>query len=454
MKKYVTWAYFSVSATWNWRQPASATTSASERTISGGNATRTGRPSSYSVIVTTSRSAGAGRPVGDARSNPAKDGPSASAWVSCRARSARKFAWMIGSPSPRPLVEPVDDGRGDELVGLAAGVGRLDRLGRGRCAVAPPRRGRSRHSRARSGPSAGRGPSRSSDRRRVAIAAPGWAAASRISRSATKPSAEDGGVSRPSSRAWRRTAGTPLAVRQLGEGHEVPVVGVDAARPDQADDVEDPRRSHGACACDRGTPDGRRSSRRRSPRRCAAGPGARGGPAPRFRWPTSELPIWPGGSPTSPSDAPSTRVRPALEQAAPGRHRARRRSRRRRGRGRSRSRRGRRGRSGRGRRPAGLGHPALPRARAVIPARATMPAISSGLSEAPPTSAPSIAGSARNSPMFAEVTLPPYRTGTSAASVAPAQSARASRGSRRPSRRRRHRSRCGPCRSPRPAHRR
>ena len=53
------------------------------------------------------------------------------------------------------------------------------------------------------------------------------------------------------------------------------------------------------------------------------------------------------------------------------------------------------------------GHRAAPRARAVIPARATIPAISSGLSEAPPTSAPSIAGSEKNSSMFADVTLPP-----------------------------------------------
>ena len=48
-----------------------------------------------------------------------------------------------------------------------------------------------------------------------------------------------------------------------------------------------------------------------------------------------------------------------------------------------------------------------PRAAAVMPARATMPAISSGLSEAPPTSAPSIEGSARNSPIVPDVTLPP-----------------------------------------------
>src|SRR4029079_11266183 len=47
------------------------------------------------------------------------------------------------------------------------------------------------------------------------------------------------------------------------------------------------------------------------------------------------------------------------------------------------------------------------RAAAVTPARPTIPAISSGLSEAPPTRAPSIPGSVRSSPMFAAVTLPP-----------------------------------------------
>ena len=60
-----------------------------------------------------------------------------------------------------------------------------------------------------------------------------------------------------------------------------------------------------------------------------------------------------------------------------------------------------------GPRPGPPRHEARPRACAVIPARAAMPAISSGLSEAPPMSAPSTPGSARNSPMFAEVTLPP-----------------------------------------------
>ncbi len=48
-----------------------------------------------------------------------------------------------------------------------------------------------------------------------------------------------------------------------------------------------------------------------------------------------------------------------------------------------------------------------PRAAAVTPARATIPAISSGLSDAPPTSAPSIDGSAMNSSIADDVTLPP-----------------------------------------------
>ena len=64
LKKYVTWAYFSVSATWNCVQPASENAWASDRASSGPKATSTGRPDSYSVIVTTSRSRGAGSAVG------------------------------------------------------------------------------------------------------------------------------------------------------------------------------------------------------------------------------------------------------------------------------------------------------------------------------------------------------------------------------------------------------
>ena len=135
-----------------------------------------------------------------------------------------------------------------------------------------------------------------------------------------------------------------------------------------------------------------------------------GRPAPRFRWPTSELPIWPAGRPTASSEARRTACgqrssRPrqvgigaaAIASAA--------------GSSRDRSRPGRRGRWARSGSGSRLRHAAAPRAAAVRPARATIPAISSGLSEAPPTSAPSMAGSARNSAMLAEVTLPPYRIG-------------------------------------------
>src|SRR3954465_4442563 len=86
LKKYVTWAYFSVSATWNCDQPCSLKVWANERDDSGPKATWTGRPSSYAVSVTTSRSRGAGRPLGLVRSKPADDA-SASACVSWRARS-------------------------------------------------------------------------------------------------------------------------------------------------------------------------------------------------------------------------------------------------------------------------------------------------------------------------------------------------------------------------------
>ena len=127
-----------------------------------------------------------------------------------------------------------------------------------------------------------------------------------------------------------------------------------------------------------------------------------GRPAPRLRCPTSELPIWPGGSPTASSEARSVACGQSRQSAAPDRHP---RGRDRVGRGivpdpepveddeddRSRPAATRRadrlvGWSGRGRRHA------APRAAAVSPARATIPAISSGLSEAPPTSAPSIDG--------------------------------------------------------------
>ena len=124
MKKYVTWAYFSVSATWSWRQPARETASASDGTSSGGKATSTGRPASYSVIVTTSRSRGAGRPSGPVRSKPSNAGVG---------QGVDQLAGAIGPEVgvddrvavADPPVDPVDDRRQDELVVLAPGVAGL-----------------------------------------------------------------------------------------------------------------------------------------------------------------------------------------------------------------------------------------------------------------------------------------------------------------------------------------
>ena len=119
----MTWAYFSVSATWNWRQPAPDAASASEGTSSGGKATSTGRPASYSVIVTTSRSRGAGRP------------PGAGPVEAVERRIGEGVGQLAGPVGPEvgmddrvavadAAVDAVDDRRADELVVLAAGVAR------------------------------------------------------------------------------------------------------------------------------------------------------------------------------------------------------------------------------------------------------------------------------------------------------------------------------------------
>ena len=162
LKKYVTWAYFSVSATWNCRQPASLIACASDQAVSGGNATSTGRPSSYSVIVTTRRSVGAVRPLGDVRSNPANAGPSARAWVSWRARSAR--VGHHDGIARRQQRGAVDDGQADELIGLSARIGGFDGLVRGSAHGGPLPHARSRRSQPRSAPSGDHGPSRSTVR--------------------------------------------------------------------------------------------------------------------------------------------------------------------------------------------------------------------------------------------------------------------------------------------------
>ena len=82
----------------------------------------------------------------------------------------------------------------------------------------------------RRAPSACRGPSRSSGRRPSRSARRDGPPRAAPRGRATNPSAERGGVSRPSRSAWTRTAATPVPRGQLGERDEVAVVGVDAAR--------------------------------------------------------------------------------------------------------------------------------------------------------------------------------------------------------------------------------
>ena len=92
------------------------------------------------------RSSSSGRAAGRRRAaNSSKPG-SASATVSCRARSGRKLTKIATSPVGHAVVV-ADHGRLDELVGLAALVGVGDRLGGARRRAAP-RRGRSRRRRA------------------------------------------------------------------------------------------------------------------------------------------------------------------------------------------------------------------------------------------------------------------------------------------------------------------
>ena len=262
--------------------------------------------------------------------------------------------------------------------------------------------------------------------------------------------ADRGGVSRPSRSAWTRTdCARPPARASSASATRCRSLAWTPPGPIEADDAERAAGSRALRRTPRGVPGVRRTSRRRWRRRSVADPGGRAGRRPGSGDPTSELPIWPAGRPTASSEARSDRraasapgvpARPASER--PRWHRWR-------DRHRSRTHRGRRGRWVAGR----LTRRRVGRGRSGRPGP-TIPAISSGLSDAPPTSAPSMLGSARKSAMLAAVTLPPYRTGRSSAALPhprPTSVRRIGVGHRG---RIRTRGRSGPSRSPRPARRR
>src|SRR5207249_7324415 len=138
-------------------------------------------------------------------------------------------------------VDAVDDRRRDELIVLAAGVGRLDRRRSGRRALPHPMDDRVVAAR-RALPAlvAVHGVVAAADRRDPGIRMGGRETRLEI------PYESQG-------RAWRRVAAVEKSVNadlgdavpgsQLGEGDEVAVVGVDAARSDQAHDVQAAARS-------------------------------------------------------------------------------------------------------------------------------------------------------------------------------------------------------------------
>ena len=207
LKKYVTWAYFSVSATWNWRQPASENAWASDRACSGGKATCDRQPG----LVLGHRhdeQVRRGRPARRATSGRSRRSPaSARAWVSCARAVGPEVAVddRVARRGRRPSTPSMTVGV-DELVVLAAGVGRLD--GRRRAGGPLPFPVDDRVVAALDAL-----PALVAVHRAVAAADrgdPGVRVGARPvarSRSATNPSAERGGVSRPSSRAWTRTLG-------------------------------------------------------------------------------------------------------------------------------------------------------------------------------------------------------------------------------------------------------
>ena len=342
-----------------------------------------------------------------------------------------------------PAVDAIDDRRRDELVALTAPVGGADRLDGARGLLPHPVDDRVIAALDPVPPAvAVHGPVPAPDRGDAGV---------RVGRSQPRLEVRD----EVETRRRRRVAPVEQRVdphtrhgqagRQRDEGDEVAVVGMDATRPDEADDVQaavHPRLS--GAGRDERRPRRERpvGDRRVDPRQIL-----------EDRPPGAEVQVadlgvahLTGRQADCVLGCAQCRVRPLAEERTPGRQRGRRDGigrgicadsepveddeddRTRPGRGCGHIERGRG--DGGGRRADGdllrretrrsIGHATPSRAAAVRPARATIPAISSGLSEAPPTSAPSMVGSAKNSPMFAEVTLPPYRTGTASAEFLPA----------------------------------
>ncbi len=234
----MTWAYFSVSATWNWVQPASEKAWASERASSGGKAT-CDRQVGLVLGHGHDQQVGRGGATGWRAAVEAVEGgaigesvdqlPGA---VGPEVGMDDRLAWL-----DRVMV-PGDDRRADELVGLAAAVRGLDRGGR-RLGVF-------------GGLAVDDGVIAGFDSLPAVIpihrvVAPTDARDPGSRMRIRETSLEIGDVAE-SRRRWRiapvqqRVDKDPrdaLAVGQVGQRHEMAIVGVDAARSDEADHAQD-----------------------------------------------------------------------------------------------------------------------------------------------------------------------------------------------------------------------
>ena len=117
-------------------------------------------------------------------------------------------------------------------------------------------------------------------------------------------SAERGGVSRPSSSAWTRTAGTPCRAASSTSATRCRSLAWTPPGPMRLTRWSRPSgraaRAHASSSAGRSKNEPSAMAASIRGRSCSTGR-----PAPRLRWPTSELPIWPAGSPTASSEARS-----------------------------------------------------------------------------------------------------------------------------------------------------
>ena len=175
---------------------------------------------------------------------------------------------------------------------------------------------------------------------------PGWAAASRASRSRTKPRADRGGVSRPSRSAWTRTRRAPSRRASSASATRCRSLAWTPPGPIEADDVSEPPVSRAAVA--------RREERRAFEERCrrrwrhrsAADPGGPAGRRPGSDGRPRSCPSGPAAGRPRPRRRASVACGQRAEEPTPGRHRSGRDGVACRDRRRCRTHRGRRGRSG------------------------------------------------------------------------------------------------------------